>query len=64
MSAALADRPDDGADLVGSCHTIGPIGPPYQVVATARDGKVAIMLLESGETVEYPTREVREDPVA
>jgi uncharacterized iron-regulated protein len=64
MSAALSDRPDDGADLIGSYHTIGSIGPPYQVVARAAGGNVTIMLLESGEVVEYPARDVREDPAA
>jgi hypothetical protein len=64
MSAALSEQPDDGADLIGSFHTVGPIGPPYQVVSVAGGGKVTIMLLESGERVDYPARDARDDPSA
>ena len=64
MSAALSEHPDDGAELVGTYRRIGEIGPPYEVVAIARSGKVQICLLESGELVEYPTRDARQDPIA
>ena len=64
MSAALSELPDDGADLVGSYHRFGDIGPAYHVLSVCGGGKVEIMVLESGETLAYPVREVRDDPVA
>ncbi len=64
MSAALSQAEHEGADLVGTYHRIGEIGPPYEVVATAGPGMVQICLLESGDTAEYPVSEVREDPSA
>jgi hypothetical protein len=63
MSAALS-RPDNGADLVGTYRRFGEIGPAYQVLATREAGQVSILVLESGETLDYPVREAREDPEA
>ena len=63
MSAALP-QPDDGADLIGSYRRFGEIGPAYEVLAIAGPGRVRIVVLESGEEVDYPVREVREDPDA
>lgn len=64
MSAALSKELDDGADLVGTFRSFGEIGPVYEVVGLAELGKVKICLVQSGETVDYPVREVRLDPVA
>ena len=63
MSAALP-QPHDGADLVGSYHRFGEIGPAYEVVDTAASGLVRILVLESGEELDYPVCDVREDPKA
>ena len=64
MSAAMFEFPDDGADLVGSYHRFGKIGPVYEVVAVAGFGKVRICLVESGRTARYPLAEVTQDPPA
>lgn len=64
MSAALSQTQHDGADLVGTYHRFGEIGPAYEVLSVAGAGKVRIVVLESGETLDYPVSEVRQDPDA
>ena len=64
MSAALSQAEHEGADLVGTYHRIGEIGPPYEVVAVAGPGKVRICLLESGDMADYPVKDARGDPGA
>ena len=64
MSAAVSQPQDEGADLIGSLHTIGEMVPAYQVVATSGGGAVQIMILESGDLLDYPASSVREDPRA
>lgn len=64
MSAALSRSLDDGADLVGAYRRFGEIGPAYEVVSVVGDGKVRIVVLESGEALDYPISEVRQDPEA
>lgn len=65
MSATFSrSQPHDGTDLVGTFHRFGEIGPAYEVLSVAGEGKVRIVVLESGETLDYPTLEVREDPEA
>ena len=64
MSAALSQAQHEGADLVGSFHRFGEIGPAYEVMSVAGPGAVRIMVLESGEELDYPVSEVRDDPEA
>jgi hypothetical protein len=64
MSAALSAAQHEGADLVGTLHRIGEIGPPYKVIDIAGAGQVRIMVLESGEIVDYPVSAARSDPEA
>ena len=64
MSAALSSPAPEGVDLVGTFHRFGEAGPAYEVLSIAGEGQVRIMVLESGETLDYPVAEVREDPRA
>ena len=64
MSAALSTPKHEGTNLVGTCHRIGEIGPSYEVLAIARPGYVRIMMLESGETLDYAVSQARDDPQA
>ena len=52
------------ADLVGTFHRIGDLGPAYEVLEVEAGGFVRICVLESGETLSYPAAEVRSDPEA
>lgn len=52
------------AALVGTFHTFGAHGVAYEVVALEDDGHVRIRVVETGETIRYPTAEVRQDPKA
>ena len=54
--------------LVGSVRRFGFAGPPYEVLGPAKaseDGQpqMRILLIESGEEVEYPISEIVNDPV-
>lgn len=58
------DRALSDADLVGTYHRFGEIGPVYEVIGLADEGFVEICLVESGKTARYPADEVRNDPLA
>ena len=64
MSAARSASTHEGVELVGTYHRIGEIGPPYEVLSVAGPGYVRIMMLESGETLDYPVSEAKGDPEA
>lgn len=53
----------------GAFKTFGPIGPAYQVMDAIRptengDWLVEIIVLESGETLEYLLSKINKDPEA
>ena len=55
-------------DLTGTVKTFGEHGPMYQVMGTAfatTDGKskVRILVIESGETLDYDLSKVLADPL-
>ena len=62
MSAAMSQSQHEGTDLVGTFRRIAGVGPVYEVVEPAGFGKVRICLVESGETVDCPVADVRDDP--
>jgi hypothetical protein len=55
-------------ELIGACKTIGPIGPPYQVIGPSQNGDgltlARIVLLESGREEDYPIDDLIADPLA
>ena len=52
----------DAAALVGSFHRIGHYGPPYEVLRLIDEKEALIVLLETGEEVEYPIADILTDP--
>jgi hypothetical protein len=56
--------PRTANELVGTYRTFGTEGPAYQVLAKSSEEKVRIVVLESGEELEYPVRHALDDPEA
>jgi hypothetical protein len=54
-------------DMIGAVKTFGEYGPMYQVtgpvVAHSGDPKVRILVIESGETLDYDLGAVLADPL-
>lgn len=50
------------ADLVGTFRTFGEYGPAYQVVSTVNGQKVHVVVVQTGEELDYPTAEALNDP--
>lgn len=66
----MATQPlhDQAQDAIGSIRTFGEYGPMYQVTGPAApsgDGepRVAILVMESGETLDYNLEAVLADPL-
>lgn len=58
----------DMSILIGSVRRFGLVGPPYEVLGPSAPSKTGepqmrILLIESGEEVDYPLSEVVSDPV-
>jgi len=54
--------PKTAADLVGSFRTFGEYGPTYQVVSTVNGQKVHVVVVQTGEELDYPAAQALEDP--
>lgn len=54
----------DADDLGGTFRTIGEAGPAYQVLKNSGEGPVRIVVVESGEELDYPVDHARQDPEA
>ena len=50
------------AGLVGTFRTFGEYGPAYQVVGTFNGQKVHVVVLQTGEELDYPTEQAVNDP--
>jgi hypothetical protein len=48
--------------LVGTFRTFGEYGPAYQVVGTFNGQKVHVVVLQTGEELDYPTEQAVKDP--
>ena len=55
--------PPTAADLVGSFRTFGEYGPVYQVVSTMNGQKVHVVVVQTGEELDYPVEQALRDPV-
>lgn len=56
-------------DLVGTFRRFGPYGPCYEIVSvptghTGTDVVALIRVVESGEELDYPIRDIIDDPIA
>lgn len=56
--------PTTAADLVSSYRTFGEYGPVYQVLHAVNGGKVHILVVQTGEEIDYPVDQAALDPVA
>jgi Family of unknown function (DUF5397) len=56
-------------DLIGSFRRFGERGPVYQIVSAAEGAvgtnvELRIRVVESGEELDYPLRDILSDPIA
>lgn len=51
-------------ELVGTYRTFGEVGPLYHVESKADDSKVHIVVVESGEELDYSVDHALADPEA
>lgn len=56
--------PTAETDLVGSFRTFGEFGPVYQVLRTVNGKKVHIVVVETGEELDYLVEQAVSDPEA
>jgi hypothetical protein len=59
---ATATSPRTAAELVGTFSTFGDYGPTYQVVSTVNGQKVHVVVVQTGEELDYPTEQALNDP--
>lgn len=52
------------ADLVGSYRSFGEFGPVYQVTGRVNGQKVHVVLVQTGEEIDYPIEQAIQDPAA
>ena len=58
----ITAAPKTAADLVGSFRTFGEYGPTYQVVSTVNGQKVHVVVVQTGEELDYPAAQALDDP--
>jgi hypothetical protein len=51
-------------ELVGTFRRFGTEGPVYEILAVADPESLHIVVVESGETLIYPTKKALRDPEA
>jgi hypothetical protein len=54
--------PKTTEDLVGSYRTFGEYGLTYQVVSTVNGQKVHVVVVQTGEELDYHTAQALDDP--
>ena len=57
------DTPRAGAELVGTFRSFGEYGPTYQVVSTVNGQKVHVVVVQTGEELDYSIEQALRDPV-
>ena len=57
------DTPRAAAELVGTFRSFGEYGPTYQVVSTVNGQKVHVVVVQTGEELDYPVEQALQDPV-
>lgn len=60
---ATLDVTQSSSHLVGTFRTFGEYGPAYQVVSTVNGQKVHVVVLQTGEELDYPAEQALKDPV-
>lgn len=57
-------KPQSAADLVGTFRTFGEYGPVYEVMRPVNGQKVHVVVVQTGEELDYPTEQALSDPEA
>lgn len=57
-------KPQTAADLVGSFRTFGEYGPTYEVLQPVNGQKVHVVVVDTGEQLDYPLEQALQDPEA
>lgn len=52
------------SNLVGSYRSFGEFGPVYQVTGRVNGQKVHVVVVETGEELDYPIDQAIQDPAA
>ncbi len=52
------------AELVGTYRTFGEYGPLYRVEAVVNEAQVRVIVVETGEMLDYPVDQALNDPEA
>ena len=52
------------ADLVGSYRSFGEFGPVYQITSRVNGQKVHVVVVQTGEELDYPIEQAIRDPAA
>ncbi|MFN0080123.1 MAG: DUF5397 family protein [Prosthecobacter sp.] len=56
--------PQTAADLVGTFRSFGDDGPVYEVTSTVNGQKVHVVVVQTGEELDYPVAQALADPEA
>ncbi len=64
MIASATHDTASEADLIGGFRTFGPFGPVYRIDHSVGTSHVHIVVLESGEELDYPLEHALNDPEA
>lgn len=59
-----APPPKTAEDLLGSYRRFGDEGPVYQVANLVNGAKLHIIVVQTGEELDYPTEQALKDPEA
>jgi len=51
-------------ELVGTLRSFGEDGPVYQVLRSVDERTLNVVVVETGETLDYPLAQALEDPIA
>jgi len=57
------DVNQNSSPLVGTFRTFGEYGPAYQVVGAVNGQKVHVVVVQTGEELDYPVEQALKDPV-
>jgi len=59
---AITFSPSAAADLVGSFRTFGEYGPTYQILNTVNGQEFHVVVVQTGEELDYPVSQALQDP--
>lgn len=62
MTAALPPR--TAKELIGTYRNFGTEGPVYQVLNQVNEAKVHVVVVQTGEELDYPANQALSDPEA